>query len=108
MSDLGAEPTLEARERHAELSRELDEHQYRYYILQSPSVDDADYDRLMRELEALEAQFPALLTPDSPSQRVGGTFSTEFAPVEHAERMLSLDNSLNDYQISACGEQMEH
>ncbi|GAA0721366.1 NAD-dependent DNA ligase LigA [Dactylosporangium roseum] len=107
MSDLDAEPTLEARERHAELSRELDEHQYRYYILQSPSVDDSVYDRFMRELEAIEAEYPALITPDSPSQRVGGTFSTDFAAVTHAERMLSLDNALNDAELDAWVERIE-
>jgi DNA ligase (NAD+) len=101
------EPTDEARERHVELVREIDEHQYRYYVLQSPSVDDARYDALMRELEALEEQFPALRTPDSPTQRVGGTYSTEFAPVEHAERMLSLDNALNDEQLAAWAERIE-
>jgi DNA ligase (NAD+) len=107
MSDLGAEPTLEARERHAELSRELDEHQYRYYILQSATVDDSVYDRLMRELQAIEEQFPALITPDSPSQRVGGTFSTDFAAVTHAERMLSLDNALDDDELAAWAERVE-
>ncbi|MET7392537.1 NAD-dependent DNA ligase LigA [Dactylosporangium sp. NPDC005572] len=107
MSELEAEPTPEARQRHAELARELDEHQYRYYILQSPSVDDSIYDRLMRELEAIEAEFPALLTPDSPSQRVGGTFSTDFAAVTHAERMLSLDNALDDDELNAWVERVE-
>ncbi|MFF5226516.1 NAD-dependent DNA ligase LigA [Dactylosporangium sp. NPDC000521] len=107
MNDAGTEPTLEARERHTELARELDEHQYRYYILQSPAVDDSVYDRLMRELEALEAEFPALVTPDSPSQRVGGTFSTEFAPVQHAERMLSLDNALDDDALAAWVQRIE-
>jgi DNA ligase (NAD+) len=102
-----AEPTVEARERHAELARELDEHQYRYYILQSPSVDDSVYDRQMRELEALETEFPSLLTPDSPSQRVGGTYSTEFAAVDHAERMQSLDNALNDEELTAWIERTE-
>ena len=104
---LGAQPTTEARERHVELAREIDEHQYRYYVLQSPSVDDAKYDALMRELEALEQRFPALRTPDSPTQRVGGTYSTEFAPVDHAERMLSLDNALNDEQLAAWAERIE-
>ena len=103
----GAEPTAQARERHAELAREIDEHQYRYHVLNAPSVDDATYDRLMRELEALEERFPALLTPDSPSQRVGGSFSTEFAAVDHAERMLSLDNALNDEQLAAWAERIE-
>ena len=107
MSDLGVEPTLEARERHAELSRELDEHQYRYYILQSAAVDDSVYDRLMRELEGIEEQFPVLITPDSPSQRVGGTFSTDFAAVTHAERMLSLDNALNAAELDAWVERVE-
>ncbi|MEV8513070.1 NAD-dependent DNA ligase LigA [Dactylosporangium sp. NPDC051484] len=107
MTDAQAEPTIEARERHAELSRELDEHQYRYYVLQSPAVDDAVYDRLMRELEAIEAQFPSLVTPDSPSQRVGGTFSTDFAAVTHRERMLSLDNALDDAELDAWVERVE-
>ncbi|GGM19440.1 NAD-dependent DNA ligase LigA [Dactylosporangium sucinum] len=107
MSELEAEPTPEARQRHTELARELDEHQYRYYILQSPSVDDSIYDRLMRELEAIEAEFPALVTPDSPSQRVGGTFSTDFAAVTHAERMLSLDNALDDDELNAWVERVE-
>ncbi|GAA4248091.1 NAD-dependent DNA ligase LigA [Dactylosporangium darangshiense] len=107
MTDAGTEPTIEARERHAELARELDEHQYRYYVLQSPAVDDAVYDRLMRELEAIEAQFPALVTPDSPSQRVGGTFSTEFTSVDHRERMLSLDNALNEAELDAWAQRVE-
>src|SRR3954464_2538267 len=107
MSDLGAEPTLLARERHAELSRELDEHQYRYYVLDSPSVDDAVYDRLMRELEALEERYPSLRTPDSPTQRVGGTSSTLFPPVTHLERMLSLDNALDDTELDAWVERVQ-
>ncbi|MFG2036724.1 NAD-dependent DNA ligase LigA [Dactylosporangium sp. NPDC048998] len=107
MTEAQAEPTIEARERHAELSRELDEHQYRYYVLQSPAVDDAVYDGLMRELEAIEAQFPSLVTPDSPSQRVGGTFSTDFAAVTHRERMLSLDNALDEPALDAWVERVE-
>ncbi|MGI5244806.1 NAD-dependent DNA ligase LigA [Dactylosporangium sp. CA-139066] len=106
MTDAETEPTIEARERHAELSRELDEHQYRYYVLQSPAVDDSVYDRLMRELEAIEAQFPALVTPDSPSQRVGGSFSTDFASVTHRERMLSLDNALDEAELDAWAERV--
>ncbi|MEV6927130.1 NAD-dependent DNA ligase LigA [Dactylosporangium sp. NPDC051485] len=101
MTEAVAEPTIEARERHAELAQELEEHQYRYYVLQSPSVDDSVYDRLMRELESLEERFPALVTPDSPSQRVGGTFSTDFAAVTHRERMLSLDNALDEAEFDA-------
>ncbi|MGW3889294.1 NAD-dependent DNA ligase LigA [Micromonospora chokoriensis] len=103
----GAEPTPQARERHATLSQELTEHQYRYYVLDSPTITDAEFDRQLRELEALEAEFPALRTPDSPTQRVGGTFSTDFTPVTHAERMLSLDNAFADEELAAWAERVE-
>ena len=78
--------------RHAALAAEVDEHQYRYYILDQPTASDAEYDALMRELTRIEEEFPALRTPDSPTQRVGGDYSTMFAPVTHAEPMLSLGN----------------
>ena len=81
-----------ARARHADLVKEIDDHQFRYYVLDAPVVSDADYDAAMRELESLEEQYADLRTPDSPSQRVGGGFSTAFTPVEHVARMLSLDN----------------
>ncbi len=103
----GAEPTPQARERHATLSRELTEHQYRYYVLDSPIITDAEFDKQLRELEALEQEFPALRTPDSPTQRVGGTFSTDFTPVTHAERMLSLDNAFADEELAAWAERVE-
>ncbi|SCL29542.1 DNA ligase (NAD+) [Micromonospora nigra] len=103
----GAEPPPQARERHATLSQELTEHQYRYYVLDAPTVSDADFDRQLRELEALEAEFPALRTPDSPTQRVGGTFSTDFTPVAHAERMMSLDNAFADEELAAWAERVE-
>ncbi len=97
----GKDPTPAASTRHAELSDELRGHQYRYYVLDSPTISDAEFDKLLRELEALEAEFPALRTPDSPSQNVGGTFSTLFTPVEHVERMLSLDNVFDDDELAA-------
>lgn len=103
----GAEPTPQARERHATLSQELTDHQYRYYVLDAPTVSDAEFDTLLRELEALEAEFPALRTPDSPTQRVGGTFATQFTPVTHAERMLSLDNAFADEELTAWAERVE-
>ncbi|WP_127497491.1 NAD-dependent DNA ligase LigA [Actinoplanes solisilvae] len=92
----GKDPTPEASARHAELSDELLGHQYRYYVLDSPTISDAEFDKLLRELEAIEAEFPALRTPDSPTQNVGGSFSTQFTAVEHAERMLSIDNVFDD------------
>ncbi|MEV4343360.1 NAD-dependent DNA ligase LigA [Actinoplanes sp. NPDC049596] len=96
----GQDPTPEASARHAELSDELRGHQYRYYVLDSPTISDAEFDKLLRELEAIETEFPALRTPDSPTQNVGGTFSTLFTPVEHAERMLSLDNVFDDDELN--------
>jgi DNA ligase (NAD+) len=95
------------RERHAELAQELDEHQYRYYVLSSTTVDDATYDRLIRDLEAIEDRYPSLRTPESPSQRVGGTYSTLFTAVTHPERMLSLDNAFDSEELSAWAERVE-
>jgi DNA ligase (NAD+) len=103
----GTEPPPEARERHAMLATELSEHQYRYHVLDSPTIGDTQYDALMRELEALEGQYPALRTPDSPSLRVGGTYSTDFAPVNHLERMMSLDNAFSPEELAAWVERVE-
>ncbi|GAA4676032.1 DNA ligase [Phytohabitans rumicis] len=103
----GAEPPADVRERHAALSAELSDHQYRYYVLDAPTISDAEFDRLLRSLEALEEEYPALRTPDSPTQRVGGTFSTLFTSVEHAERMMSLDNAFDDEELSAWAERVE-
>ena len=72
------------------LRDELETHNYRYYVLDTPTVSDAEYDALFRELQALEAAHPALVTPDSPTQRVGGKPAAEFAPVRHAVPMLSI------------------
>jgi DNA ligase (NAD+) len=80
------------RERYAALADELRGHQFRYYILDSPTISDGEFDTLLRELEAIEQAHPSLITPDSPSQRVGGTFSSDFTAHDHLERMLSLDN----------------
>ena len=95
------EPPAEAKQRHAELAREVEEHNYRYYVLDAPIISDAEFDALMRELVELEERYPALRTPDSPTQRVGGTYATEFAPVSHIEPMLSLDNAFRDGELEA-------
>jgi DNA ligase (NAD+) len=87
------------RHRHAELSEELLEHQYRYHVLDSPLVSDAEYDTMMRELVRIEEQFPELRTPDSASQRVGGMISTDFKAVQHLQRLLSLDNSFSAEEL---------
>ncbi|MEV5754032.1 NAD-dependent DNA ligase LigA [Actinoallomurus sp. NPDC052308] len=88
-------------QRHAELAQELDEANYRYYVLDSPTISDADYDRLMREIRAIEDEHPELVTPDSPTQKVGAPITTDFATVEHLERMQSLDNAFSTDDLSA-------
>ncbi|HEX7964989.1 MAG TPA: NAD-dependent DNA ligase LigA [Gammaproteobacteria bacterium] len=75
------------------LREQLQHHNYRYYVLDDPEVPDSEYDRLMRELQALEAEHPELITPDSPSQRVGGAALTAFGEVRHTMPMLSLENA---------------
>ena len=88
-----------ARRRHADLSLEITEADHRYYVLDSPTISDVDYDTKMRELRALEDQYPDLRTPDSPTQTVHGSISTQFTPVEHLERLLSLDNVFTDEDL---------
>ncbi len=91
----------EAAHRHAELSQMLDDHGYRYYVLDSPVVSDAEYDELMRELTDLETRYPGLRTPDSPTQKVAGGFATHFTPVTHLERLMSLDNAFTDDELES-------
>lgn len=79
-----------------ELRRTLEEHNYRYYVLDEPSIPDAEYDRLFNQLKALEAEHPELITADSPTQRVGGAPLAGFAEVKHALPMLSLGNAFSD------------
>jgi DNA ligase (NAD+) len=91
----------EARTRHRDLSEELDRYAFAYYVQDAPLVSDGQYDELMGELKALEAAHPALLTPESPSQKVNGGFGATFAPVAHPERMQSLDNAFSSDELSA-------
>ncbi|MCC5577753.1 NAD-dependent DNA ligase LigA [Microtetraspora sp. AC03309] len=90
-----------ARERHAELAELAEEANWRYHVLDSPTVSDAQYDGWMRELRELEQEHPDLRTPDSPTQKVGAPISTEFAAVEHLQRMESLDNAFDDDELTA-------
>ena len=94
----GDEPAAAAR-RAAELRALIARYNHRYYALDDPEVPDAEYDLRMRELEALEAQFPQLVVADSPTQRVGGAPVTEFAPVRHRVPMLSLENAFTDEEV---------
>ncbi|NSC24047.1 NAD-dependent DNA ligase LigA [Streptomyces albus subsp. chlorinus] len=94
-----ATPPAEARERHQRLAEQIEEHRFRYYVKDAPVVSDAEFDRLLRELEALEEEHPSLRTPHSPTQKVAGHYETEFTEVAHRERMLSLDNAFDDAEL---------
>ena len=91
----------EAKLRVEELRNQIDRHSYLYHVLDAPEVADADYDELMRELLQLEDRFPELITPDSPTQRVGATPADLFAPVPHGAPMLSLDNAFSFEELDA-------
>ncbi len=97
----------DAKVRVEELREQLNEHSYRYYVLDDPVVSDAEYDELMRELIALEERFPELVTPDSPTQRVGVTPADLFAPVQHRTPMLSLDNVFDEEDLRAWAARVE-
>ncbi|MYR42293.1 NAD-dependent DNA ligase LigA [Streptomyces sp. SID5910] len=96
----------EAREKHVQLAEQIEEHRFRYYVKDAPVVSDAEFDRLLRSLEALEEEHPELRTPDSPTQKVSGSYETEFTAVEHRSRMLSLDNTFNDDELAAWTERI--
>ncbi|MER6238721.1 NAD-dependent DNA ligase LigA [Streptomyces clavifer] len=96
----------EAQEQHALLAEQIEEHRFRYYVKDQPVVSDAEFDRLMRALEAVEDAYPQLRTPDSPTQKVAGPYTTEFTSVEHRERMLSLDNAFDDEELAAWAERV--
>ncbi|MBM4213715.1 MAG: NAD-dependent DNA ligase LigA, partial [Gammaproteobacteria bacterium] len=89
------------RRRAAQLRRDIEYHNYRYYILDDPQIPDAEWDRLLQELRALEAAHPELVTADSPTQRVGAAPLDEFAEVRHRVPMLSLDNAFTDEDVHA-------
>jgi DNA ligase (NAD+) len=87
------------RKRVAELRQQIDYHNYRYYVLDSPVIADAEYDRLLRELQELEAQHPELITPDSPTQRIGAKPSAAFGEVSHRVPMTSMDNAFDETEV---------
>ena len=83
------------------LKAEINRHNYRYYVLDSPEISDAEYDAMMRELQRLEGQYPQFLTPDSPTQRVGAAPVEAFGVVEHRFPLLSLGNVFSDEELMA-------
>jgi len=90
-----------------ELRRQLQHHNHRYYVLDSPEISDADYDRLFRELQELEETHPELVTPDSPTQRVGAPPLEEFATIRHRRPMLSLGNAFDEGELRAFDERIK-
>jgi len=97
----------EVRERHAQLAEQVEEHRFRYYVKDAPVISDAEFDKLLRQLEELEDEYPQLRTPDSPTQKVAGSYETGFAEVAHRERMLSLDNAFDEAELDAWAERIK-
>lgn len=94
-------PSAEARDEHQQLAQEIEDARWRYFVLDQPTLSDAEYDVKWRRINELEEQFPELQTPDSPTQKVGGTFSTEFTAVDHLQRMESLDNAFSFEELES-------
>ena len=91
----------QAAARAAELRHELDYHAYRYYMLDAPEITDAAFDKMLVELQEIEATYPDLVTPDSYTQRVGGYVSEQFTPVTHMARMYSMDDAMDLDELAA-------
>ncbi|UQX89931.1 NAD-dependent DNA ligase LigA [Jatrophihabitans telluris] len=106
-TDAASEAPSEVRQRHAELSEQLLDASYRYYVLDAPTIADTDYDHKLRTLQAIEDDYPELRTPDSPTQRVAGDFSSQFTAVDHLERMLSLDNAFSLDELTQWAQRVE-
>ena len=99
--------STQARHRITELTQEIRDHQFKYYVLDAPSITDAAFDLLIKELAALEAKHPELLEPDSPTLGVGGGFSTTFDQHDHIEKMMSLDNVFDSAELDTWFERVE-
>ena len=107
MTDLPTDVPSDVRHQWTQLAEQVRDHQYSYHVKDAPTISDGQYDGLVRELNALEDRYPELRTPDSPTQQVGAGFSTDFAAVEHLERMLSLDNAFSPDEIAAWAVRVE-
>ncbi|WP_199608899.1 NAD-dependent DNA ligase LigA [Flocculibacter collagenilyticus] len=95
------DPQAQAAATITSLKKQLNEHNYNYYVLDQPTIPDAEYDRLFHQLKALEAEYPSLKTDDSPTQKVGGAALRKFSQVTHEVPMLSLDNAFSDEELNA-------
>ena len=95
------QPTpADARAEHQEIAEQIEDARWRYFVLDDPTLSDADYDVRLRRLQALEEEWPELRTPDSPTQKVGGAVSTDFTAVDHLRPMESLDNAFTDEELA--------
>ncbi|MEY9862461.1 DNA ligase (NAD+) [Catenulispora sp. GAS73] len=94
-------------QQHAALAEEIEDARYRYYVLDAPTISDAEFDVKLRQLEAIEDANPELRTPDSPTQKVAGAYETEFTSVPHLERMLSLDNAFTAEELQTWADRIE-
>src|SRR6476659_6016585 len=97
----------QAKSRIEELARQIDLHNYRYYVESSPSISDYEFDMLMEELTRLEKEFPKLASPESPSQRVGGQVTKQFRAVKHKYPMLSLGNTYSEEELKDFDERVK-
>ena len=97
----------QARHRMSELMGQIRDHQFKYYVLDAPTVTDAEFDGLLKELTALEAKHPELREADSPTQHVGGGFATQFEQRDHIEKMMSLDNVFDSDELSTWFDRVE-
>src|SRR5947208_14991073 len=102
----GGGPVTSSAERAAELREEIEHHNRLYYVQDEPEISDAKYDELLNELRAIEAENPDLITPESPTQRVGAAPLEKFQPAEHLQRMLSLANARNEDELRACDQRI--
>jgi DNA ligase (NAD+) len=107
VTDLPTDVPADVRHEWTELAEQVRGHQFSYYVRDAPTISDGEYDALVRELIALEDRYAELRTPDSPTQQVGAAFSTDFAPVDHLERMLSLDNAFSAQELAAWAARVE-
>src|ERR1035437_6743261 len=107
VTDLPTEVPPDVRHEWTELAEQVRAHQFSYHVKDAPTISDGEYDALIRALTALEDRYAELRTPDSPTQQVGAMFSTDFASVDHLERMLSLDNAFSPGEIEAWAARVE-
>src|SRR5450756_1986594 len=107
VTDLPTDVPAAVRHEWTDLAEQVRAHQFSYHVKDSPTISDGEYDALVRRLNALEDQYAELRTPDSPTQQVGATFSTDFAAVDHLERMLSLDNAFSAQELVAWAARVE-